>query len=110
MDNITSVCPVCHQTISEKDYFCSNCGHNLKEKSVAISAVTQIGFYALAILLPPLGLWPGIKYAMKNNPYAKRVGIITIGLTLISSAVTIWATFALFDSYLNQLNGVLDML
>lgn len=107
MNNNNTVCPTCHQPILKKYYFCPNCGNNLKEKLLPISALTQIGFYALAIFLPPLGLWPGIKYVMKNNPHAKRVGAITIVLTLISSALTIWAIFALFNNYIGQLNEVL---
>lgn len=107
MDNIADVCPVCHQTILEKYYFCPNCGNSLKEKPVAISALIQIGLYTLAVFLPPLGLWPGIKYVMKKSPQAKRVGIITIILTLVSTVLTIWVIFSLFNTYLSQLNGAL---
>lgn len=107
MDKITDVCPVCHQTVLVEYYFCPNCGNNLKEKPMAISALTQIGLYALAVFLPPLGLWPGLKYFMKNSPQAKRVGMITIVLTLISTVLTIWAIFNLFNSYLGEINGAL---
>jgi RNA polymerase subunit RPABC4/transcription elongation factor Spt4 len=107
MDNNNNTCPACHQSILEKYYFCPNCGHNLKEKLLPISILVQTGLYALAIFFPPLGLWPGIKFVMKKNPYAKRVGIITIVITLISSALTIWAIFTLFNSYMTQLNGAL---
>lgn len=107
MNNIADVCPACHQTILAEYYFCPNCGNNLKEKPMAISALVQIGLYALAVFLPPLGLWPGIKYAIKKSPQAKRVGAITIALTLVSTVLTIWAIFSLFNDYLNQMNGVL---
>jgi hypothetical protein len=107
MDNITNICPVCHQTILAEYYFCPNCGNNLKEKPVKISILTQIGLYALAVFLPPLGLWPGITYMMKKNPQAKRIGLITIILTLISTILMIWAIFSVFSSYLSQMTGVL---
>ncbi|MDD5290597.1 MAG: zinc ribbon domain-containing protein [Patescibacteria group bacterium] len=107
MDNATNVCPVCHQAVSAEYYFCPNCGNNLKEKPKAISALIQIGLYALAIFLPPLGLWPGIKYVIKKSPQAKRVGLITIVLTLISTVLTVWLIFSLFNDYLNQMNGAL---
>jgi hypothetical protein len=106
-----NLCPVCHQGVKPEYYFCPNCGNNLKEKLMPVSGIVQIGLYALAIFLPPLGLWPGIKYLMKKsphaNPHAKRVGIITIVLTLISSVLTIWATFALLNNYLNQINSLM---
>jgi hypothetical protein len=107
MDNIAGVCPVCHQPVTAEYYFCPNCGHNLKEKPMPVSALVQTGLYALAVFLPPLGLWPGIKYAMKKGPQAKRIGIIAIVLTLISTVITVWAILALFENYLNQMNGVL---
>jgi hypothetical protein len=101
------VCSVCHQPILEQYYFCPNCGHSLKEKSMPVSFMMQIGLYALAIFLPPLGLWPGIKYAMKNNPQARWVGAITIILTLLSTVLTIWGIFYFSNSYLSQISGSL---
>lgn len=107
MDNIVSVCSVCHQPILSGYYFCPNCGNNLKEKPMAISVITQIGFYALAIFLPPLGLWPGIKYMMKKDLQAKRVGLITIILTLVSTVLMIWGIFSFLNTYLTQMSGML---
>lgn len=72
-----------------------------------IPVLFQIGIYALAIFLPPLGLWPGVKYLAKKGQQAKRVGIIAIALTLASSILTIWAIFSLFNNYLDQMNGIL---
>lgn len=108
MDNIFNVCPVCHQTISAGYYFCPNCGNNLKGKLMTISVPAQIGLYALAVFLPPLGLWPGIKYVMGKSLQAKRVGIITIVLTLISTILMIWGIFALFGNYINEMQGALN--
>jgi predicted amidophosphoribosyltransferase len=102
-----AVCPVCHQSILATYYFCPNCGNNLKETPTAISPLVQAGLYALAIFLPPLGLWPGIKYVMKKNQQAKIVGAITIVLTLISTILTIWAILGFFNSYMAQMNEVL---
>lgn len=107
MEKTASICPNCHQPILESYYFCPNCGYNLKEKLMPVSAVMQIGLYALAIFLPPLGLWPGIKYAMKKNPQARWVGIITIILTLASTVLTIWGIFYFSNSYLSLISGSL---
>ena len=107
MESSDHGCSVCHQKILETYYFCPNCGNNLKESIAPVSVILQIGLYALAIFLPPLGLWPGIKYLMKKNRQAKIVGVVVIVLTLISTVITIWAIFAMFNDYVNQVNGVL---
>jgi hypothetical protein len=98
-----SLCPRCHLPVAPESYFCPNCGLSLKEKEASVTVLMQIGIYALSIFLPPLGLWPGIKYARRSNRTARRVGWIAIALTIISTVVTIWLTFALLNVYLNTL-------
>ena len=87
VNEVANICPVCHQNVPAEYYFCPNCGHNLKEKPMPVPIIVQIGLYALAVFLPPLGLWPGAKYLMKKGPQAKWVGGITVALTVISSAL-----------------------
>ena len=96
-------CPVCHQPIKPEYYFCPNCGTNLKETLGGISVWTQVGIYFISVFLPPLGFWPGVKYFMKQNPQAKKIGIIAIGLTLLSSIITIWLIYGESINYLNTL-------
>ncbi len=100
-------CSICYQDILPEYYFCSNCGNNLKEKSAEITTVMQIGLYALAIFLPPLGLWPGIKYLVKKDPQVKKIGRITVVLTVLSTVFTVWSIFKLLGNYLEILNGAL---
>ena len=100
-------CPVCHQRILPEYYFCPNCGNNLREKAKEITIATQVGLYMLAIFLPPLGLWPGIKYLNKEDIKAKKIGGITTALTLFSTVVTIWWTFKLVGNYLDMVNGMM---
>ena len=107
MNNVSNICPTCHQTVLDKYYFCPNCGRALKEKPMPVPVMTQIGLYALAIFLPPLGLWPGVKYIMKPGQQAKSVGIVVIILTLASTALMTWQIFVLFNSYLSQMSSVL---
>ena len=101
------VCGVCHKEVLDEYYFCPNCGNNLKEGEKPVSVIIQIGLYALAIFLPPLGLWPGVKYIMKKNKQAKIVGWVVVFLTLASSALTIWGIFVAFDTYLGQLDSLM---
>lgn len=107
MNTEPTICTVCHQPILSSYYFCPNCGFNLKESPIPVSIPVQIGVYALSIFLPPLGLYPGIKYLLKKSPQAKRVGIVAIVLTILSTALTLWSIFALMQVYLSQFNGLL---
>lgn len=107
MNKTVDICSVCHQTILPEYYFCPNCGNNLKEILKPVPIINQIGLYLLAILLPPLGLWPGIKYLMKKGKQPKWVGAITIVLTLISTVLVIMFTFKFLNDYLSQISQYL---
>lgn len=107
MDKPDNICSVCHQIILPEYYFCPNCGNNLREALRPVSIVNQIGLYILAIFLPPLGLWPGVKYLMKKGKQPKLVGVITIVLTIVSTILTIMFTFKFLNNYLSQINEYL---
>ena len=70
-----------------------------------ISIVKQLSIYALSIFLPPLGLFPGIKYLSNKNPSAKKIGAIALVLTLISTIVTIWISVGLISSVNSAVNS-----
>jgi len=91
-------CPQCHQAVSPEWYFCANCGKNLKEKPPSTSWLTQTWLYLLSALLPPLGLWPGMKYLKSSYPPARRVGIIIVIITVISFVIG----FVIFYQWLNN--------
>lgn len=108
MELEATICNTCHQPILPTYYFCPNCGAGLKEKPTPVSIALQIGIYAVSIFLPPLGFYPGYKYVIKKYGPARRVGIIAIVLTLLSTILTIWAIFALLQVYLNSFSGLLN--
>lgn len=111
MDNIPPVpptCPQCHEPTRPEWYFCPNCGKELNAKPVTISVLSQVGIYALSIFLPPLGLYPAIKYLGKDGKQAKTVGWIALGLTLLSSVITIWLTFQFLQVYLSTITPSLN--
>ncbi len=97
-------CSACNFPLTETFSFCPNCGKKIKDPPVSISLATQIGIYLLSILLPPLGLWPGIKYIVKHDQKAQTIGMIAILLTIVSTIFTLWVTFAAF----NQLNQTIN--
>lgn len=97
-------CPSCHSPIIDTYYFCPNCGKNIKPVPLATSITKQIGVYAVSIFLPPLGLWPAVKYLKQEDKTAKKIGVIAIVLTVISIVVSIW----LLKGFVNQTNQLLN--
>jgi predicted nucleic acid-binding Zn ribbon protein len=108
MEVVPSVCHFCGAAVAPDALFCSSCGEQLKEKPLSTSLLAQLGIYAVSILLPPFGLWPGIKYFKHSDPKVQQIGIVAIVLTVISTIVTIWAIFAFLNIYLNTLNESLN--
>ncbi|MGA2910268.1 MAG: zinc ribbon domain-containing protein [Candidatus Microgenomates bacterium] len=102
------LCPFCHTPIADSYYFCPNCGKNLKPAPLPTKVLTQIGIYALSIFLPPLGLWPGIKYLNQGNEKAKIIGTVAISLTVISTVVTIWLAVGFINQANQSINGQLN--
>ncbi len=91
------LCRFCNTPVSDNFFFCPTCGKKLHEPPITM--VKQIGIYALSILLPPLGLWPGLKYVFQKDEKTKMVGIIAIILTIISTIVTLWL-------FMNTITGI----
>lgn len=103
-----TICPFCNFAIpeSENAYFCPNCGKKIKEPPITISK--QIGIYVLSIFLPPLGLFPGIKYLLQEDEKKKMVGLVAIILTILSTVVTVWLTMSLLNNITGGLNSQLQ--
>ena len=106
-----TICKFCGQTVLSNYYFCPYCGKKLIEPP--ITALKEISVYLLSVFLPPLGLWPGIRYLSQKNEKAKRVGTIAIILTIISIIVTICLSIGLVNnisqsvsSQMNQYQGL----
>jgi len=108
MENTPSICPACGQPTSTDAIFCPHCGKQLKDAPLSTTAFTQTWIYLLSVLLPPLGLWPGIKYMKHGDPKTRQIGWIAIVLTVLSGIITIWATFAFLNVYLSTLNESLN--
>jgi hypothetical protein len=101
-----TVCPFCHFSLNETFYFCPNCGKQINEPPITIAK--QIGVYLISIFLPPLGLWPGIKYLFSKEQRTKRVGMIAIALTIFSTVITLWLSVALFNNLSQNVNSQLN--
>ena len=104
-----NICSRCQTNVSSLDYFCPNCGRKLKEKPLSTSVLKQVLIYSLSLLLPPLGIWPAIKYLQQPDQKSKNVGIVSLVLTIISIVVTIYLCVGLLNSVSAQLNNQLQM-
>jgi hypothetical protein len=104
----TTICPFCNAVVPANSIFCPVCGKQIQGKELSTTVFTQISLYAVAILLPPLGLWPGIKYFKSADPKGQRLGIYLILATIASTIMTLWLTFAFLQSYLNDINNALN--
>ena len=107
MENL--ICPYCKLPISENFLFCSNCGKKLKD-AFSTTIGKQIGIYTLSILLPPLGLVPGIKYLLQKDQKRKLIGITAIVLTIISTIITVWFTIGYVSQASNTINSQLQQI
>jgi uncharacterized membrane protein YqaE (UPF0057 family) len=99
-------CKFCGQAVFTNYYFCPYCGKKIIEPP--ITTLKEISVYLLSVFLPPLGLWPGIKYLSQKNEKAKRVGLIAIILTIISTIITIWISIGLLGSLTQSLNAQMN--
>lgn len=81
----------------------------LKDKSLSTTIVRQVFIYLLSFLLPPLGLWPGIKYLKQDSEKSRMIGFIAIALTIISIALTVWFTLGFINVFNRELNSNLNL-
>jgi hypothetical protein len=104
-----SVCPFCSFVLTDPEhfFFCPNCGKQLKDKP--LNTIKQIGIYAVSLLLPPLGLFPGFKYLFKTDIRIKIVGIVALILTIVSTVVTVYLLMTLMSNLFGQFNGQSDL-
>jgi len=108
MDSQTT-CPDCKANLSESDYFCPNCGKKIKEKPLSTTLLKQLSIYFISFFLPPLGIWPGIKYLRQPDEKSKKIGLAAILLTIISIIITSWLTMNLINSLNKELNNQLNL-
>lgn len=84
-------CPQCHAQVKATDFFCYNCGKNLKPKPLSTSIETLLMYYLGAVILPPMGIVWGIKYMKEPNQTSRIHGAILIIITIVELIIlTVW--------------------
>lgn len=104
-----TACRVCQTVLYPTYNFCPTCGLKVKEDKTTVSLGSQISVYLVSILLPPMGLFPGIKYLRKGDDHAKHVGLIAIFLTILSCVISIWAFAGLINTINNSLQQQVNL-
>lgn len=107
---MNSTCKYCGFQTLDSYYFCPNCGKKLKQPPLSTSISKQIYIYAISVLFPPLGLWPGIKYLLQKDSLSKIIGIIAIILTIVSTIITVKVTMDFIGGQSNLVNQQLKLL
>jgi len=100
------ICPSCKSTVPAGTYFCSNCGKQLKDKTPSATLSRQIIVYLVSLFLPPFGLYYAWKYLKAGDYESRKIGIIAIVLTIISTIVTLWLAEGFISSIYQSLNEI----
>lgn len=101
---VGTVCPYCNYRLPPNSYFCMNCGKKLKPELLSTGIFAQVWLYFLSLCLPPLGLGRTLRYIRAEDPIAKKIGWISLIMTIVSIIVAVWLSV----SVIQNLNGLLD--
>ena len=102
-------CIYCKGNISSSDYFCPHCGKKMKEKSLSTTFGRQLSVYLLSVFLPPLGIWPAIKYLRQQDEKSKKIGLTALFLTIIAIVIISWLTISFINLFSKGLDNQLNL-
>lgn len=100
------ICPYCQSLVPVGSIYCSNCGKPLHEEKIQISTRRQIIIYLVSFFLPPLGLIWTFKYLKQSDPIKKRVGIVSLLLTVVAIILNFYALSVVMNLLSSQLNSI----
>jgi uncharacterized paraquat-inducible protein A len=103
-----TVCKHCKANVSPTDYFCPNCGKKLRDKPQSTGWLRQLVVYAISFLLPPLGLWPAVRYLKQPDQKSKNIGIAAIVITIVSIVLSVYLAVEMLNSINKELNSQLN--
>jgi hypothetical protein len=101
---MTIPCPFCNQEIDPTAFFCPLCGKNVRAKPLSTSIGARILVYLLSVLVPPFGLGLTFRYLRSPDSKAKKIGRISMILTITALIVICWLTFYLTKNISDQVN------
>lgn len=101
-------CSQCGKDIKTGYNFCPSCGKQLRAVPIQIGTGKLVYVLLVSVLLPPLGLFWGIKYVFQDDQKTKITGILAIVLTIISFLVNLWAASYILGSLSSSVNGNIE--
>jgi len=96
------VCLKCHQTVDSTDFYCRNCGINLKPKPPDTSIGAQFVLYISSVLLPPLGIIWAWRYLRQADTKSKIIGFVAVIITIIELIVIAQISVSLVNTVNEQ--------
>ncbi|MEK7127782.1 MAG: hypothetical protein AAB838_03615 [Patescibacteria group bacterium] len=90
---------------------CPNCQNLVPEGSVSAAPLSttlfkQLTIYAISFFLPPFGLWWGIKYLKQTGDIYKKIGWLSIVLTIFSIIVNLYLIMSVIGSLSSQVSDL----
>lgn len=101
-------CPFCLAPIDPTAYFCPKCGKKVREKPISTGISAQVVVYLVSIFLTPFSLALTWRYLKNPDPLAKRIGIISLILSLSALLIGIWTSIVFTQSLNQQINSQLN--
>lgn len=108
MDTPQPQCPVCHVPVRPTDYYCYNCGRNLRPAPPPTDASRQLSLYLGSLLLPPMGIIWGIRYLQGSDQKTRTIGLVCIGLTVASILLGVILAVQTINTINEQVNQQLQ--
>jgi len=102
------LCPKCHTSVRSTDYYCFNCGKNLKSVPPATTPSKLTTLFLKSIFLPPFGIYWALPYLKQSDKRSKRIGIIVIIVTASVFIYTIIAAKNLMNTFSAELERQLN--
>lgn len=97
-------CAHCHVAIRQTDYFCFNCGTNLKPTPPSFNVLSMMKLFGGSILIPPMGLVWGFPYIRQPDMKSRVVGGVAMIITVL---VFIYSTYW-FYNYMQNVTAQVD--
>lgn len=67
-------------------------------------------YYIGSLLLPPIGFWWGYKYLKQDDPDSKRIGIVSMVITVVMTLFVVRWTMQFVEGINAQVNQQLQEL
>lgn len=104
-----SICKNCGKNLKASDLFCPNCGKSVNDQPPDLSLPKRLSVYLISLLFPPFGFIPGIKYFSSSDSEVKKVGLIAIILSVVSTIIAIYLSMQIITEFNKELNHQIDI-